>query len=136
MKKYRYLLLIILLILSGYYIYRQYTQNKNWSYFFEDSERNLFEVLSISDALFHYEFYTKLSAPFSTKDIVKYSPCLVQDEILKLNKKHHLVPQNKLENTFNTNVKNMLIYTITPPIIGLVFGCVIQKKIANISYCN
>lgn len=102
MKKYHYLSLIILLILSGYYVYRQYTQHQNWAYFFEDSKRNIFDVLSISDALFHYEFYTKLSAPFSTKDIVKYSPCLVQDEILKLNKKHHLVPQNKLENTFNT----------------------------------
>ena len=88
--------------ICGYYGHRHYTQNKNWEYFFEDPKRNIFEVLSVSDALFHWEFYNKLSAPFSIQDIVKYNPCLVKEDILDLNKKQGVVSQNKLEKTLNT----------------------------------
>lgn len=111
MKKYCYLLFIIILSFCGYLIYQKHIQNKNWQYFFGDSERTIFTSSSRNNSILNYQFLQKLSAPFSPSEITKYNPCLISNDIFTLNAKNKVFPQDKLKETFKTECQKVaLIY--------------------------
>lgn len=108
-EKYSYLLFIIILSFCGYLIYQKHIQNKNWQYFFGDSERTIFTSSSLNKSILNYQFLQKLSAPFSTSEITKYSPCLISNDIFTLNVKNKVFPQDKLKETFKTECQKVAL---------------------------
>ncbi len=109
MKKYFYLLFLILLPACGYYIHQKYTQNENWNYFFNNPSNSLFNR---EDSLFAHEFYKKLfSIHMATTSSVKHHICMLADDIVSQNKKVKQFPQKLLENELKKQCTSLALYT-------------------------